>query len=199
MVVRIAAGLLLLTALAPVASQLCAANATPTAASLNVQLTPSVVELHKPTLVSVDGGAVRPGDRVVLLQEGDESSMELFVLDSSFTINVNYVTLGTRLARTPWPHLESSAFGILYDKVVTRSLAVAAPVGAGSHDSAHAHLHSDHCPLLYIRTAPASRGHETHTRVTESWRASESVDLTPHPSAPDAPCPRGVELQVEHA
>ena len=108
MVVRIAAGLLLLTALAPVASQLCAANATPTAASLNVQLTPSVVELHKPTLVSVDGGAVRPGDRVVLLQEGDESSMELFVLDSSFTINVNYVTLGTRLARTPWPHLESS-------------------------------------------------------------------------------------------
>lgn len=91
---RIAAGLLLLTALAPVASQLCAANATPTAASLNVQLTPSVVELHKPTLVSVDGGAVRPGDRVVLLQEGDESSMELFVLDSSFTINVTLGTLG---------------------------------------------------------------------------------------------------------
>ena len=82
---------LLLAALEPVASQLCAANATHTAASLNVQLTPSVVELHKPTIVSVDGCAVRPGDRVVLLREGDESSMELFVLDSSFTINV---TLG---------------------------------------------------------------------------------------------------------
>ena len=120
MVVRIAAALLLLTALAPVASQLCAANATPTAASLNVQLTPSVVELHKPTLVSVDGGAVRPGDRVVLLQEGDESSMELFVLDSSFTINV---TLGTLGAYSMAAFREFGLrYTLLYDKVVTRSL-----------------------------------------------------------------------------
>ena len=94
MVVRIATGLLLLATLTPIASQLCAANATPTVASLNVQLTPSVVELHKPTLVSVDGCSVRPGDRVVLLHEGDEPSMELFVLDSFFTINVTLGMLG---------------------------------------------------------------------------------------------------------
>ena len=86
--------LLLLVALVPATSQLCAASTTPTVASLNVQLTPSVVELHKPTLVSVDGCAVRPGDSVVLLREGDESSMELFVLDSSFTINVTLGSLG---------------------------------------------------------------------------------------------------------
>ena len=91
---HVCACLLLLVALAPAASQLCAASTTPTVASLDVQLTPSVVELHKPTLVSVDGCAVRPGDSVVLLREGDESSMELFVLDSSFTINVTLGSLG---------------------------------------------------------------------------------------------------------
>ena len=91
---HVCACLLLLIALAPAASQLCAASTTPTVASLDVQLTPSVVELHKPTLVSVDGCAVRPGDRVVLLRDGDESSMGLFVLDSSFTINVTLGSLG---------------------------------------------------------------------------------------------------------